>query len=311
MKRVLISLLFAIAVVGYLRAFNKEVYFVSSAYINFDQNSEAISNVIDTSGKLSLYKVERIKDSLQVAKANLGGMLMDYKSSDVRDVLFYVHGYGKELVDVYERALSIEETYDVAVVFFYWPFKNSKGKPSNLMQAKRKIESSIPSFKAFVGLAGEVRRSGEFGNVSLLAHSLGNYFLEIYSEEGNSDFYTFDNLILNSAAVNDKKHSEWLNKIDFQRRIYVLYNKHDFLLKGLQFFTRARRQLGNSVSHVALPSVNYIDMSPLVKFQFPIGNTHSYFTGEVPDNAEQVRGIYSTLIKGKPIGDYAYFSVKQ
>jgi len=308
MKRLLISLIFVYGVLGIISAESKSVYFMTSAAVEITKAGYKISYTVPEFNNLVLYKASMSNDSIKIVQSEKSELFNNYSDLGVKNVLFYVHGYGKQLEDVYNRALLIQETYNVKVVFFFWPFMTSKEKPSNLFQSHQIIQKSLPVFDQFIELANEMKERNNKVSISLMAHSLGNYFLKIYSiEEKMPEDIIFDNLILNSAAVNDRKHGEWLSKYEFQKRTYVLYNNHDYLLKGLQFFTRAKRQLGNKTNRFKIPSVNYIDLSEAVGFRRPIRNTHSYFTGEIVDEILPVKHMYYSILRGQEIEKSDYY----
>ncbi len=310
MRRLLLCFVFIAGIVWNINAGSKEVYFMTSADVNINQNGYQIGFTIPDYNNLNLYKASLDNDSVQVIKSDKAELFNTFNNSVDQNILFYVHGYGKQMEDVYNRALLIQDTYNVKVVFFFWPYMTSKEKPSNLFQSHKNIQKSLPVFDGFINLANELKDNNKHVNISFMAHSLGNYFLKLYSMEEDRDSHlVFDNLILNSAAVNDKKHGDWLARLDLQKRTYVLYNNHDFLLKGLQLFTRAKRQLGNKTNKFKISGVNYIDLSEVVGFRRPVRDTHSYFTGEILDELVNVKHMYTLILRGEKIEESDYYAL--
>ncbi len=303
MRKLFLLIVVSIFVFNGIKADSDKVFFMTSAEININQAGYDIGFSISDKNAINLYTATTIDNKIRIKPSNKTELYNTYQDIGVQHVLFYVHGYGKEIEDVYQRALLIQELYDVKVVFFFWPYKTLKGKQSNLFQSQAKIHQSLSIFESYIALAEEMKESNHQMQISLMAHSLGNYFLKLYAIEGMEDqVVIFDNLVLNSAAVNDRKHGEWLSKLKFQKRTYVLYNNHDFLLKGLQVFTRAKRQLGTKTKRFKIPSVTYIDLSEIIGFRRPVRDTHSYFTGEIVQEVHQVKDMYNIILRGDEFG---------
>lgn len=311
MRRSLIYIIILNMVFGYAIANTNEVYFMTSANIDFEQDGYNIGYITSDKNVYNVYVASSVDDKMKIRPSDKQELFKDYMDFGVHNVLFYVHGYGKEIEEVYQRALLMQDEYDVKVVFFFWPYKTEKGKPSTLFQSHDKIENSLPVFDAYVGLANELRQRNMHMNISMMAHSLGNYFLKLYAqEESAQEESVFDNLILNSAAVNDRKHGLWLSKLAIQKRTYVLFNNHDFLLKGLQLFTRAKRQLGNKTNRFKIPTVNYIDLSETIGFRLPVRDTHSFFTGEILNELKPVKHMYSVILTGREFDKQDYVALE-
>lgn len=284
-------------------ASSSDIYFISSAQIEILDTGIVILNDITDQKKQTFYKANRKENKINIENATKEDIINNLQNNKLQNTLFYVHGYGKQLLDVYERALLIQETYNITVVFFYWPFKTHDNKHSNLKQARHKINESMFAFNQFVQLANDLRSTNNYNNISFMAHSLGNYFLKLHSEVNTDNNLVFDNLILNSAAVNDKKHGNWLSKIEMQKRTYIIYNKKDVLLRGLQFFTRAKRQLGKKSKKHQISTAHYIDVSDIIGFRRPFSYTHSYFTGEILNQESSIKSIYATLFNGNELSE--------
>ena len=114
----------------------------------------------------------------------------------------------------------------------------------------------------------------EGSKVSLMMHSLGNFFLFRYinqhSHECNS--VVFDNIIINSAAVSTKGHASVLDKLAIQERIYVISNKNDRTLIGAQLISLSK-MLGINPRPVLSQKAIYLDFTPYVDKE------HTFFIG--------------------------------
>ncbi|MBN2165441.1 MAG: alpha/beta hydrolase [Marinilabiliaceae bacterium] len=246
-----------------------------------------------------LYFASGDKENTTIRKATTKQLIRYYKNKN-RNFLFFIHGYGKNLNEVINRARQIEDIYKVNVCFLYWPYQTNNGKKTTLKQARTNIESHLPGFQNLLTLHNLLVGNFPESKHSIMAHSLGNYFFESYFSKTNNQITTkakFDNLILNSAAVNDKHHSKWLAKMNIQKNIYITFNKHDFILRGMQIFTHSKRPLGVNAKSKRLNSATYINMSETVGYQKGKPSSHSYFIGEMTAKKE-VYEMYLKLFNG-------------
>ncbi len=214
-----------------------------------------------------------------------------------RDFVFYVHGYGKELNDVIERAQMLQELYNVQVVFLYWNSKNKKGNLTTLTRARKNMEDQFDLFQDYLHLKEKLQHRYSYQKYVLFTHSLGGYFIELLGKEASSvtKQITFDSIIINSAAIRAQKHSEWIPHLNSDD-IVVVYNKKDALLRGLRIFTRLKSPLGIKAFKNQSESAQYIDMTDVVGFRKPVYKTHSYFTGEILNELPEVFMMYNQLL---------------
>ncbi len=271
----------------------QDIYFVSSSYGLGDRTLGNGNNFFCVSRKDS--------NEIVVSRISKSSMLNDYGQRQKKNILFYIHGYGKSIEQVYDRSVAIEEAYNVHVVFLWWPSLMPNGRKATLKQAHSIIKNNILDFSTFLALQYDLKRVCPSVNYSLFAHSLGNYFFEVFPDQPfyNGPIADFSNIILNNAAVNDKNHSEWLSKLADHQDLYVISNKRDFILRGLQLFTSSKRPLGIRVKHKKLLQINYIDMTDVIGFRFPTHSTHSYFTGDILQKKQVVFDMYKAIINGE------------
>ncbi|MCG8581722.1 MAG: alpha/beta hydrolase [Bacteroidales bacterium] len=274
------------------------LYFVANED-DIDSNLLLDKNSDEDTSVCNIFQLVNAGDTLKYKHVSVGE-IQNEEENQGQNFLFYVHGYGKEIDDVIKRSLLIQEQYGVRVIFFYWPYRNSKGRQTNLKQAKGIISQYHDQFSFFLSLRDEFARKNPDAKISLMAHSLGNQFLQDFAlrPDESSSQHPFDNIILNSAAINDKNHSQWLSNLSIQKNIYIISNKHDFLLKGLQLFTHAKRPLGVRVKADRLTTAIYIDMSEIIGRQKPRHNSHSFFAGDMPEAKNEVFAMYQQLFNG-------------
>jgi len=189
-----------------------------------------------------------------------------------KDLLVFVHGHGKSMPLVLTRARQMQALYKVTMVIFDWPSYNS-----NFNKSLSRVRRCGENFYNLVLQLDEYRRAHMAADqgMSLFLHSLGNYFLSHMVVNGNNQYLDeviFDNIILNAAAIRSKEHGEVLSQLKFQKRIYVVSNENDRVLRGAHLLTSGR-MLGNLPMEPLAPNTIYMDFTPLVGWE------HTYFAG--------------------------------
>jgi len=127
-------------------------------------------------------------------------------------------------------------------------------------------------------------------NITLLAHSMGNYLykkLLTSSSERLSCACSFDNVILKAADTNHQDHAEWVQRIRTRKRVYILINQDDSALglSNLKIGEAQKPRLGATIADQNAHNAAYIDLTGT------LDREHSYF-----DNAD----IQRTLTKLEP-----------
>ncbi|MDT8439914.1 MAG: alpha/beta hydrolase [Wenzhouxiangellaceae bacterium] len=113
-------------------------------------------------------------------------------------------------------------------------------------------------------------------NVTLLAHSMGNYLykkLLTSSSERLSCDCTFDNVVLKAADTNHEDHADWVARIRARQRVYILINQNDHALKlsSLKVGEAQKARLGATLAEQNAANASYIDLTEA------LGDEHSYF----------------------------------
>jgi esterase/lipase superfamily enzyme len=230
-----------------------------------------------------------------------------YQSKD--DWLLFIHGDSKTYEQAVMRAFDIQYLHGINVMVFCWPsrdpelggVKNFKNSRQNLIRSLdhfRELLCRIKEFKDHYPAFNDVR------HLSLFIHSLGNAYLENMIKQKsvpNNTERLFDNLIINAAAVNQDGHPSWVEKLNIQKRIYIISNKQDFNLKGVRIFTSDGKQLGEKVKQPLAGNAEYIQFTRAVGFRFPTGSTHTYFIGKMADKSMNIRKFYTALFHGMPV----------
>jgi esterase/lipase superfamily enzyme len=239
-------------------------------------------------------------DSLELLNriSNIGG-----------DWLLFVHGDSKTFEQAVMRSMDIEYLHKVNVLLFSWPTKdNELNGIKNFKNSKKNAKASINHFAELIQFMYTFKNTNpsfkEDARLSIFFHSLGNSLLEntTLNKINNQDkIPIFDNMILNSAAVNQLNHKYWVEKLKMQERVYITSNKSDFNLKGVRIFTKDGKQLGEKVKQPIADNAYYINFSNSVGFRFPTGTTHTFFIGEIPDLNINIRNLYYNLFHGNEI----------
>jgi hypothetical protein len=189
-----------------------------------------------------------------------------------RDILLFVHGHGKSFPAVLTRGSQISDKYAVSMILFDWPSFNS-----NFNKSLSRVRRCSENYYNLLLQLQEYRSCYMHPDqhLSMLLHSLGNYFLTHLVVNGNNQYIDekiFDNIIMNSAAVRSKEHGRVLSEIGMQENLYVIFNNKDKVLKGAHLLTTGK-MLGNVVIQPLAAGATYID------FTLVAGTQHTYFAG--------------------------------
>jgi len=222
------------------------------------------------------------------------------------DWLVFIHGDSKTLQTAVERANEIQKLHNVNVLVYSWPSKDPEVSPfKNFKVSYSNVESGLPYFKDFLVMIDELKDAlnNPFNdqNISLFLHSLGNYYLERMVKENlhkGLDEYLFDNLIINAAAVEERGHEEWVEQLNFSRRIYINSNDDDFSLTGLRIISPLGRQLGEGPRKNYAENAFYVSFTEAVGFPGSMGPSHSYYFASIPEKSQNIKAYYTGIFHG-------------
>lgn len=233
-----------------------------------------------------------------------------------KNILIYVHGRGRDVRDEWESLEELEREYGVRVLMFDWPSWTSLlSRP-----VKNAENSSVELFKVFNAIKEFKERKPE-KSFSLLCHSMGNvvfshfmkqYYISGYLSQNNKPL--FENYIANAPDVAMRGHSEWLKKIDFAKRRYILMNNRDIVLLLSYLLDIKERnpyyyKLGLGFQNLPLSDRKKISMmdpdSTYIDFSYSLKNQHRYFQEEKEAIIDVLKPLvngftfYPKLIRGK------------
>ena len=269
-------------------------------YDPINNNKKYFGDEIDSHGKLTyliaccdnnkwtIFVKETFEDAMRSININ-------------NDFLFFVHGDGQTFPNLLDRCIRIDRLYNVNIIAFDWPSKKSDfSKIRNYFNSKKNAKRSVSDFgkslKHIQDFRAENRSTNDSIHYTLFFHSLGNYILEKFIKSPLNSSVTenlFDNILLNAPAVKQKRHRRWVEKMNFQKRIYITSNKKDFTLNGARLIT-FRRQLGERLKKPLARNANYINFRNLVY------QKHNYFLDLQPASIyPSLSFFYRTLFHGR------------
>jgi esterase/lipase superfamily enzyme len=280
------------------------IYIITNREIDSTCKVLSFNTCVDEDTKITFLKV-KLSKTLELESTVLSeALFMEQVCKKSSDWLLFVHGDGKNYKESVQRGFDVQGIYDVNVIVFSWPsevpdingLKNFKNSESNVLK-------SVNHFNQLLTFMSSFKKRTDV-NLSMLMHSLGNLylrdFMELPSDERTHDII-FENIVMNSAAVNRENHQEWVEKLNFQKRIFITNNKYDFSLKGLHLYTSHGNQLGEEFNAPTAINANYVHFTEAVGFRTPTSNTHTYFIGEIPRQSKNIRNFYHDVFHGNQI----------
>ncbi|PLX04612.1 MAG: hypothetical protein C0595_02630 [Marinilabiliales bacterium] len=284
------------------------IYLITNREKFTENNVLKFNNSVKEGEEFNYLKATFIKpDSLKMEVLD-SSVFIKQISSINNDYLLFIHGDSKTFEQSIMRGLDIQHLYNAMVIVFNWPAKdvNMNGIKNFKNSKKNTIKSDI-HFVQLMEFMESFRETNEYfpdRKLSLLFHSLGNSLIMNYSLCDTClrfNSIIFDNIILNSAAVNQFEHKYWVEKLDFQERIFIISNRSDFNLKGVRIFTKEGKQLGEKIKSPFAENAEYLNFSKAVGLRTPTGTTHTFFIGEIPDINKDIYNIYYRLFHGKEL----------
>lgn len=272
---------------------------------NLRMKNPVFLNRVDTLNTLKYYEVCFSDSAYYLKEVDFERYIIDNKS-DFNDWLLFVHGDGKTFIHAASRGLDIQNYHKVNVIVFAWPSREI-GKFGG-KQFIASLENSFNSQKHFIEIitkinAVKVNNPDYFSdnNFSAMFHSLGNRFLELFANNLSDSSFNkkiFNNIILNAAAVNEKNHKVWIEKINLQENIINNSNMFDRNLNGLRIISKYKFLLGERLSMPLSDSVTYFNFSNSVGGKWPPGRSHTFFVGEMTDKSQNIKQYYFDIFHG-------------
>lgn len=214
--------------------------------------------------------------------------------------VFYIHGFNQSFRSSLDACQEISQTYGVDVINFSWPSNPGGFVTDEYKQARQAAKASSNALDRTLEKLGNYLTNRTFEEISsctislnLLIHSLGNYLVENFVREPifSDQIGIFDNIIFHQADVDNRGHREWIDKIEYGKRLYATINENDSVLKASNAINRAR--LGNTASLLNSQRMIYLDFTDAKN----VDNNHGLFRG-VPNN-ESLNQFFQMVFTGR------------
>jgi esterase/lipase superfamily enzyme len=249
------------------------------------------------------WKLELIKEPRNLTGDNIPSRsaFLEYLNllkENQKNCVYYVHGFNKEFSESLQQAYSIHKRYGTGVVLFSWPsnpggfitkeYKKAKAIASNSIVALDRTFEKLHSYMfEFADENCEI-------SLNLLVHSLGNYIFEqfIKSPIFSGETKIFDNIVLNAADIDVKRHRRWADNLKFSRKVYATINERDKILDASDIINPDR--LGNTAKHLNSSRIDYFDLTDGKK----VKKKHQHFETTADVN-KTVENFFKKVLHGE------------
>lgn len=262
---------------------------------NLDQDEDLlIRRGLDPHYRLSLFIAGLRKDTAYVIPLNDFFEAARYLASE-KDFLILVDGHGKTFGQAMERGFELTDRFNINMIVFDWP--------TDYLAVRKTVQNasevSVSFVKAMRRLEDFHRTCFGSSAVSVLFHSMGNIILKEVSSSRLLDKMPgklFSNIIINAAAVKQRNHSKWVEKLNIQKRIYITMNERDFNLRGAAIL-RMAEQLGLGNHNKSAGNAFYVNFSDLLTME------HNLFLGrsQLEKTNPEVFNFYDLAFHGKGV----------
>lgn len=228
---------------------------------------------------------------------------INYLPHPDNDWVVYTEGMGKVFTANLDRGLRLGSFYKVNVLMLDYPSIHPNKK--TLGNYTFALTNAREAYKDFAPVIDTIKRLRDNelmgkGSLSLFFHSMGNNVMSQLVKHDqlknvNNEVWV-DNIILNAPCVKQRKHSSWIEPINFARNIYVHYNPEDRTL-FMAHLASFRKQLGEKVKAPLASKAIYIN------FNQAAGEGHSIFL-PLPNRSAgspEIFAHYSQLFHGRKI----------
>lgn len=281
------------------------------------------------------FNLELDTDKEWYASLDVACKIFDKAKVESKNILVFVHGYNNDMNDIVVTAEKLEQAYNVVVLIFSWPangggffsgtakYVGDKSDARVSTGALNRFLEKLHEYHAIL-TAGQVdylwekakakykdnheEARSEYAklqqkicriNISLLCHSMGNYVLKYATIPSDTSLDTpiFDNVCLVAADVNNKKHAQWVQKIEARSGVYVVINKNDSALKWSRVKPGKAQQarLGHYLKALNAVNATYIDVSRARHVE----DDHSYFKDKPISRNTKLKTLFSDLFEGR------------
>lgn len=249
------------------------------------------------------WKLELIDEPSRLTEENLPSesafkKLLNDLLKEKKDCVFYVHGVNQQFVETLEQTHDLSKRYGVGVVTFSWPSNPGGFVLGEYKKARAIASDSIAALdRSLERLASYLRvysREDCEVSLNLLVHSLGYFLFEKFVRDPifTGETRIFDNVILNAADVDLKRHTQWTNTLQYARRVYATINERDKILNLSDTINPNR--LGNTAKRLKSDAVTYFDLTDGDK----VKKKHQHFGSTAKANPV-VKEFFETAFRGE------------
>ncbi|WP_299492629.1 alpha/beta hydrolase [Acaryochloris sp. IP29b_bin.137] len=214
--------------------------------------------------------------------------------------VFYIHGFNQSMLDTLNACREIQTLYEVDVLTFTWPSNPGGFVTREYQQARQAARASSNALDRTLELLGRYLSNRSLEDMrncrisfNLLVHSLGNYVFEnfvrdpIFSDETR----IFDNVIFHQADVDNRSHTQWVDRVEHSRRVYITLNEGDSVLKASDIINPGR--LGNTLEGLNAKRAIYLDFTNGEN----VDRSHNFFNSQIENSTIQT--IFTRLLNGQ------------
>jgi len=144
----------------------------------------------------------------------------------------------------------ITDWHNADVLLFNWPsWVGFRTLPViNAQQSGNTLKDYLQALNA---LPANTDLTARYKTRSLWVHSMGARVLASLTQTNTTNLPTdlFDTLVIIAAEIDVRNHAQWLEKITFAKRIFVLINSNDPVLKPPEAYFE-RNRLGRSLVRI-------------------------------------------------------------
>jgi hypothetical protein len=270
------------------------ILFVTTRTFSSSNKQEFLGNTVSADSSLRFFNIYFKGNVWRAApRKSFEAAMETMKPSG--DYVLYAEGDGKTFPDNIDRTTRLTRLYDVNVIMFDWPSRVPEySGMQNVRNTVRNTEILTKQFHTFLLLfkAYKTTQPAHIAHSSLFFHSLGNaVFQNSVKKYGTADFGKglVDNLIFNAACIPSHGSRKWIEKLDFQNHVYIVYNRKDKTLReaSVLFFNRL---LGCQCTKPLARNAVYFNIHPLA------GKNHNYFLiRPLLEEHPGIPALYNTL----------------
>jgi len=270
------------------------IVFVSTRSVGFENGKFILGNTIANDKSLRFYNIYFNGADSKMAPRNSLAEAMDNANISY-DYLVYTEGHGKLFSDNIERGISAARIYGISIIMFDWPSRvPGYSFEKNFYVSVHNSKSVTKQFHELLLLLGNYKKHAgkeRVHHISMFFHSMGNYVLLSTLKKHGATHYNndlIDNIIFNAACIPSRGHEKWIEKLSFQKNIYIMYNSKDQTLKAATFLL-GKFLLGYKPLRLA-KNAYYFNLKPVANISHNCFLRKSFL-----NNHPEIHKIYNNL----------------